>query len=126
MGKIIKKFLNKYKKSYLNDTIEILTNQVKQEFIVLDYRMDEGLRIRKDNICPTITTRGRTSLTNTPIVYINGKLRFLTEKEHFKLMGFSDDLFDKAKKVNSNAQLYKQAGNSIVVTVLMNIFKELL
>ena len=41
-------------------------------------------------------------------------------------MGFTDDLFEKAQKVNSNAQLYKQAGNSIVVNVLMNIFKQLL
>jgi DNA (cytosine-5)-methyltransferase 1 len=124
--KIIKKYINKYKQNYLYDTIILLNNHFNKDFIVLDYRMDEGLRIRKDNICPTITTRGRTSLTNTPIVYINRKLRFLTEKEHFKLMGFADELFDKAQKVNSNAQLYKQAGNSIVVDVLVNIFKQLL
>lgn len=36
------------------------------------------------------------------------------------------ELFDKAQKVNSNSQLYKQAGNSIVVQVLMAIFGELL
>ena len=41
-------------------------------------------------------------------------------------MGFSDDDFDKASKVNSNSQLYKQAGNSIVVNVLMAIFKEMI
>ncbi len=41
-------------------------------------------------------------------------------------MGFSDDDFDKAKAVNSNAQLYKQAGNSIVVPVLEAIFVNLL
>lgn len=41
-------------------------------------------------------------------------------------MGFSDEDFEKAKKVNSNAQLYKQAGNSIVVNVLEAIFKEML
>ena len=41
-------------------------------------------------------------------------------------MGFSDEDFDKASKFNSNTQLYKQAGNSIVVNVLMAIFKELL
>lgn len=39
-------------------------------------------------------------------------------------MGFSDDDFDKAEKINSNTQLYKQAGNSIVVNVLMAIFKQ--
>lgn len=41
-------------------------------------------------------------------------------------MGFSDEDFGKASKVNSNRQLYKQAGNSIVVNVLEAIFKELI
>lgn len=40
-------------------------------------------------------------------------------------MGFDDEDFDKAEKVNSNTQLYKQAGNSIVVDVLENIFAKL-
>lgn len=56
----------------------------------------------------------------------NLRIRKLTPKECWRLMGFADDSFDKAEKVNSNAQLYKQAGNSIVVNVLMNIFKQLL
>ena len=41
-------------------------------------------------------------------------------------MGFDDVDFEKANQVNSNAQLYKQAGNSIVVQVLEAIFRELL
>ena len=41
-------------------------------------------------------------------------------------MGFDDIDFEKAKTVNSNSQLYKQAGNSIVVNVLVAIFKNLL
>ena len=41
-------------------------------------------------------------------------------------MGFDDESFEKAAKVNSNSQLYKQAGNSIVVNVLEAILKELL
>ena len=40
-------------------------------------------------------------------------------------MGFSDEDFEKARKVNSDTQLYKQAGNSIVVNVLVEIFKKL-
>ena len=40
-------------------------------------------------------------------------------------MGFSDESFKRAEKVVSNSQLYKQAGNSIVVDVLYYIFKEL-
>ena len=55
----------------------------------------------------------------------NYRIRKLTPKECWKLMGFDDEDFEKAKKVNSNTQLYKQAGNSIVVDVLENIFIEL-
>jgi DNA (cytosine-5)-methyltransferase 1 len=40
-------------------------------------------------------------------------------------MGFADADFEKAEQVNSNSQLYKQAGNSIVVDVLENIFKQI-
>lgn len=53
------------------------------------------------------------------------RIRKLTPKECWRLMGFDDSDFEKAEKVNSNTQLYKQAGNSIVVNVLEEIFKEL-
>ena len=53
------------------------------------------------------------------------RIRKLTPKECWRLMGFNDEEFSKAEKVNSNAQLYKQAGNSIVVNVLESIFKNL-
>lgn len=56
----------------------------------------------------------------------NYRIRKLTPKECWRLMGFSDTDFDKAKESGvSNCQLYKQAGNSIVVNVLMAIFGEL-
>ena len=54
------------------------------------------------------------------------RIRKLTPKECWRLMGFNDEEFEKAVKVNSNAQLYKQAGNSIVVNVLEGILKNLL
>jgi len=63
---------------------------------------------------------------NIPKVINNLRVRKLTPKECWRLMGFDDEDFDKASKVNSNAQLYKQAGNSIVVNVLESIFKELI
>lgn len=56
----------------------------------------------------------------------NLRIRKLTPKECWRLMGFDDEDFEKAQQVNSNTQLYKQAGNSIVVNVLEAIFKELL
>jgi DNA (cytosine-5-)-methyltransferase len=49
------------------------------------------------------------------------KIRKLTPKECFRLQGFSDDLFEKAKAVNSDAQLYKQAGNGVTVPVVYAI-----
>ena len=55
----------------------------------------------------------------------NLRIRKLTPKECFRLMGFEDTDFEKAEKVNSNTQLYKQAGNSIVVPVVEYIIKAL-
>lgn len=54
------------------------------------------------------------------------RIRKLTPKECYRLMGFDDESFERAAQVNSNTQLYKQAGNSIVVDVLMAIFDNLL
>lgn len=59
------------------------------------------------------------------ISYNNFRIRKLTPKECWRLMGIDDECFDKAQQVNSNSQLYKQAGNGIVVDVLYYIFKEL-
>ena len=54
------------------------------------------------------------------------KIRKLTPKECWRLMGFEDEDCDKAALVNSNTQLYKQAGNSICVSVIEAILRELL
>ncbi len=53
------------------------------------------------------------------------RIRKLTPKECWRLMGCSDEDFEKAQEVNSNTQLYKQAGNAIVVDVLEAIFGQL-
>lgn len=53
-------------------------------------------------------------------------IRKLTPLECWRLMGFDDEDFRKAEAVNSNSQLYKQAGNSIVVNVLEGILRNLL
>lgn len=53
------------------------------------------------------------------------KIRRLTPRECWRLMDFADDDFNKAKDVNSDSQLYKQAGNSIVVNVLVAIFGQM-
>lgn len=59
--------------------------------------------------------------------YTDGlRIRKLTPKECWRLMGFDDEDYENAAKVNSNTQLYKQAGNSIVVNVLEGILSNLL
>lgn len=57
---------------------------------------------------------------------MNGlRIRKLTPKECFRLMGFDDEDFKKASQVNPNSKLYKQAGNSIVVNILEKILSQL-
>lgn len=62
---------------------------------------------------------------NRGVVTDNLMIRKLTPLEFWRLMGIEDKDFYKARKVNSNSQLYKQAGNAIVVDVLAAIFMEL-
>lgn len=74
------------------------------------------------NTCPTVTA------TETGICKIESPIRIrkLTPRETFRLMGFSDENFDAAQKAGvSNSQLYKQARNSIVIDVLYYIYVEL-
>lgn len=72
--------------------------------------------------CPTITaeSNGLHRIESTD------RIRKLTPLECWRLMGFDDEDFHKAEKVCSNSQLYKQAGNSIVVDVLVGILGNLL
>ena len=63
---------------------------------------------------------------NSQRLFDGYRIRKLTPCECWALMGFDKSDYDKVAKVNSNTQLYKQAGNSIVVNVLEAILKELL
>lgn len=91
---------------------------------------------RSDGICPCVNSAAGMGGGQTPIaIRPNYRVRKLTQKECWRLMGFSDDDFYKAQaamnqnlyggKDRSGSQLYKQAGNSIVVDVLCAIMKEL-
>lgn len=88
-------------------------------------RVQEG-----GNICPTITAAEGALYRMSEKKY---RIRKLTPRECWRLMGFStfeegkwnDGCFEKAEGVNSNTQLYKQAGNSIVVDCLEAIFRNL-
>lgn len=58
-------------------------------------------------------------------VYDGARIRRLTPRECFRLQGFPDEYFDRARAVNSDSQLYKQAGNSVTVNVIYEIAKKL-
>lgn len=92
---------------------------------VKGYNEMNGRIYDTDGVCPTIRANSgghnEIKIATRPF-----RVRKLTPKECWRLMGFDDDSFERAEKVNSNSQLYKQAGNSICVPVLEAIFREML
>lgn len=112
-------------------TSNALTTVQKDNLVIEPMIYDDyNARFRKDqSTIGTITSNIGTSALGNSYKIIESlcnhyRIRKLTPRECFRLMGFSDTDFYKASQVNSNAQLYKQAGNSIVVNVLMAIFKQ--
>lgn len=73
-------------------------------------------------ISPTLSSQ---SWQENNLLQNNHRIRKLTPKECWRLQGFPDWAFDKASQVNSNSQLYKQAGNSVTVPVIEAIVKGL-
>lgn len=92
------------------------------------HRMNNFRKQNSDNnLSPTLDTRCDCLGIAVKGENMNSlRIRKLTPRETWKLMGFDDSDYDKVKNINSKAQLYKQAGNSIVVNVLVEILRELL
>jgi DNA (cytosine-5)-methyltransferase 1 len=108
--------------SYCLDT----GNTMAVEWVV-DYRNDEGLRIRKDNNSPCLAAskNSEKELSRMPPIIKQNKIRRLIPLECWRLQGFTDEEFYKAQKVNSDTQLYKQAGNSMTVNVVVELLKKI-
>jgi len=87
---------------------------------ILDDR-DKGYGVKTSDICPT----QRAARSGIKAIEKNYRIRRLAPLECWKLMGFDESDYNKAATCNSKTQLYKQAGNSIVVDVLENIFRKL-
>lgn len=68
---------------------------------------------------------GTINCCNKIKIFDNDTVRVLTALESFRFMGFSDDDYNKMALVNKESYLYKQAGNTIVVDVLIAIFEKL-
>jgi DNA (cytosine-5)-methyltransferase 1 len=96
------------------------------EPIVCEQRCDEGIRFFKDDVCGTLRTIDACGDKRVVEPGIRWRIRKLTEKECWRLMCFSDEDVDRAAKFVSPTHLYKQAGNSIIVNVLISIFYSLL
>jgi DNA (cytosine-5)-methyltransferase 1 len=80
-----------------------------------------GQVYKSEGISPTLTTNKGEGLK----IQTGFKIRKLTPRECWRLQGFPDWAFEKAKEVNSDSQLYKQAGNSVTVNVIYEIAKRL-
>lgn len=81
--------------------------------------------VHKDGLCPTITTRPEGKKTAILPCVSKYRIRKLTPREVWRLMGYTDADFEKAASQVSNTQLYKTAGNAIVKQVLMAIFSQM-
>jgi DNA (cytosine-5)-methyltransferase 1 len=103
-------------------------NLTTKETIIYD---DYHSKIREDqDTIGTLTTNiGNNALRNSyKLIEKQNDLRIrkLTPKECYRLMGFGDEVFDLAQPNQSNSSLYHQAGDSIVVNVLMELFRSLI
>lgn len=82
------------------------------------------VRENKKNVCPTLTANMGTGGHNVPLIIDDFGIRKLTPKECFMLQGFPKDY--KLPEGVANGQLYKQAGNSVTVTVIERIAKNMI
>ena len=78
------------------------------------------------DFCYTITERQDRAPNSGVLPIGDGKYRYLTERECWRLQGYSDADFEAAAAVNCKTQLYKQAGNSIPVTIFEALFSVML
>ena len=101
---------------------EELNNNIKSRDTVYQWRR-QYVRENKSKVCPTLTANMGTGGHNVPIVLTNNGIRKLTPKECFLFQGFPKnyELPDIA-----NCHLYKQAGNSVSVSVVKRISENIL
>ena len=99
-------------------------NQTEQRLEVKSSNGSQCGTVISDNGISTNLVAGTHGYANSHIA-TQYRIRKLTPRECGRLMGVSDEDIDKMAAVNSNTQLYKQFGNSIVVDVMCAMFKNL-
>nr|DAN05341.1 MAG TPA: Cytosine specific methyltransferase [Caudoviricetes sp.] len=111
---------------------EFLQNDVSEEYEVTQPSILKGIGTKGVNRATIIkdyayTITERQDRCPAQVIDLgNGKYRFLTDLECWRLQGYKDNDYYSAAKVNTKRALYKQAGNSIPVTIFESIFKQLL
>ena len=115
-----------YNKKLVKDTSICLTephhNNLRLVEWIADFRYDEGLRIRKDNISPCLAAQGDPPVLKTHFLKKENRIRKLTPIECERLQGFPDNFTEGV----SDTQRYKQMGNTITVNVIQAILKNLI
>lgn len=121
---------------------EFLEDTKEEKYIVSQPSMIKKIECKDGNFggrvqvikdyCTTITTKQMRCPNSGVIDLGDGRYRYLTERECWRLQGYNDEDFESALKVHPgtkeklNGVLYKQAGNSIPITILEAIFKQLI
>ena len=114
-----------YNRGGEHDIAPTLTSNSYQENNLVKV-VDFYNKITKDEIGTLTSSGGGSTVRAGSFGITDGyRIRKLTPRECWRLQGFPDWAFDKAQEVNSNSQLYKQAGNSVTVNVIAVIAKEL-
>ena len=96
-------------------------NMILESVLAID---EQNMSVRNEAF-GTLTTDGSSPKHNNRVMINQYRIRKLTPRECGRLMGVSDEDIDKMAAVNSNTQLYKQFGNSIVVDVMCAMFRNL-
>ena len=114
-----------YNRGGEHDIAPTLTSNSYQENNLVKV-VDFYNKITKDEVGTLTSSGGGSTVRAGSFGITDGyRIRKLTPRECWRLQGFPDWAFDKAQEVNSNSQLYKQAGNSVTVNVIAAIAKEL-
>lgn len=117
-------------------TSNCLTSVQKDNLVMENViAIDEQNMSAKSDVFGTLTTDGSSPKHNNRVaikqnttgkyIYPKYRIRKLTPRECGRLMGVSDEDIDKMAAVNSDSQLYKQFGNSIVVDIMCAMFENL-
>ena len=126
---LLKPLVNEKDDNSTEDSVEISNEDRRLQKLAdnIDYKEEEVLNLNTYNQTDGSETSQTITMPNhNNQELFNGlRIRKLTPLECWRLMGFDDEDYYKAEKVNSNTQLYKQAGNSIVVNVLYAILQNL-